>query len=402
MHILMICNKPPYPSIDGGTLAMASMLDCMLHLGHQVTVFCFSTHKHPFDIKQVPIEVANRIKIHFSELNTKISVTGVIKNLAGSRSYQLERFFDTETQSDLINVLTANQFDLVQFESLYTLPYLATVKKHTIAKTVYRAHNIEYRIWDRLALEIANPAKQTYLILQAKRLKKKEISYVNQVDGITPISTLDEEWITTKLAKPIFIKTLPFALDFEKYLSATDNHKEKTSLFHIGAMDWIPNQKGLMWFLEKVWPALHQHFPDLQFRIAGKNMPPNIYKFASDHVIIEGEVENAVKFMNDNSILVVPLWSGSGLRIKILEAVALKKTVISTSIGAEAIAPTILEGIKIADTKQEFIDQIGEVLSKPRYYEESNEALNHEVRKYYSMKNIAGLLDSFYKRIISS
>ena len=123
-------------------------------------------------------------------------------------------------------------------------------------------------------------------------------------------------------------------------------------------MNWIPNQEGIRWFLQNVWMDVHRQYPALKYYIAGREIPAWLTHTDYPNVVIAGEVENAIHFMNSRSIMLVPLFSGSGIRIKIIEAMAIGKAIISTSIGAEGIPYTHGENIMIADTPCEFFEMI--------------------------------------------
>ena len=116
-------------------------------------------------------------------------------------------------------------------------------------------------------------------------------------------------------------------------------------------MDWTPNIEGLNWFLDEIWPEINRKFPKSHFYLAGRDMPEDFYKRKSPNVHIVGEVEDAKNFINSNSIMIVPLLSGGGIRVKIIEGMALEKAIISTSVGAEGLHISHKKNIWIADTK---------------------------------------------------
>jgi len=156
--------------------------------------------------------------------------------------------------------------------------------------------------------------------------------------------------------KPVF--PAPTGFDISQ-LKPDRSGIEPNSLFHIGALDWMPNLEALRWFMNNSWPIIHKRYPEVKFYIAGRNMPEEVKKYGSENVIICGEVESAIDFMNSKQIMVVPLLSGSGMRIKIVEGLALGKIIISTTVGAEGIGCKNLTHIMIADTPMEFAEIVG-------------------------------------------
>ncbi len=129
---------------------------------------------------------------------------------------------------------------------------------------------------------------------------------------------------------------------------------EFPSVFHIGALDWMPNQEGLLWFFENVWGKILEKHPDLLFYLAGRNAPPHFKVLPYPNVVYTGEVDNAYDFIRSKAVMIVPVLSGSGMRIKIIEGMALGKAIVTTSIGTEGIATTHGSDIFISDDPEEF------------------------------------------------
>ena len=139
------------------------------------------------------------------------------------------------------------------------------------------------------------------------------------------------------------------------------------SLFSIGSMNWMPNEEGIRWFLEQSWPEIHRQYPDLKYYLAGRAMPEWMRTLNMPNVEVLGEVEDAQAFIRSKSIMIVPLFSGSGIRIKIIEGMAAARTIISTSLGAEGIHYTNGENILIANAPCEFFDMVSLCMEdKPR------------------------------------
>ncbi|MFZ4564664.1 MAG: glycosyltransferase, partial [Bacteroidales bacterium] len=126
----------------------------------------------------------------------------------------------------------------------------------------------------------------------------------------------------------------------------------------LGSMNWIPNQAGIRWFLKEVWPDVHRNFPELKYYLAGREMPGWMKLLQLPNVVVLGEVDDAREFLSSKAIMIVPLFSGSGIRIKIIEGMAAGKTIISTTVGAEGITCTPLRNIMVADSACDFFEAI--------------------------------------------
>ena len=165
-------------------------------------------------------------------------------------------------------------------------------------------------------------------------------------------------------------------------------------------MNWMPNSEGLKWFLNTIWPTLHLKFPNLRFFIASKEKPSWLKKFKSNEIQLVGEVEDARKFISSKSIMIVPLLSGSGIRIKIIEGMALGKAVVTTTIGAEGIDYTKGKDILIADNKEEFINCIEACTSDKEFIKSLGKNARKTIVANYNAKNIMKKVEIFYQEII--
>jgi len=169
-------------------------------------------------------------------------------------------------------------------------------------------------------------------------------------------------------------------------------------LFHIGSLDWAPNQEGLIWFIERCWPKIHEQFPDLKFYIAGRNAPDwLVRRFHAPNIVFEGEVADAYQFMNSKSIMVVPLFSGSGMRIKIIEGMALGKPIVSTPIGTEGISTQSGKNILIADNEKEFVADVERLITDNELFQNISRSAIEYIQEKFDNLALAGALTDFYK-----
>jgi glycosyltransferase involved in cell wall biosynthesis len=255
---------------------------------------------------------------------------------------------------------------------------------------------LEFVIWERIAKGTKNFFKRAYLNYLAKKMKKYEISMLNYVDGIASISDEDRQrFYDLGIQRPI--RTIPFGIDLRNY-PIHESTPSEVALFHIGAMDWGPNIEGIQWFLDKIWMRIHNEFPDLKLYLAGRNMPISNMPVLPN-VIYLGEVEDAIQFMESKKIMIVPLLSAGGIRVKIIEGLALQKPVISTSLGAEGLECVHGDTIFLADSPQQWLDAIGELLNNPNRMEEMGEAGRAHVRAYFDIAGISKTLVNFYKEL---
>jgi len=394
MEILMLTNKMPYPPKDGGSIATLSIARSFSELGHKVTVLAMNTSKHHFNVDDIPGSISKQIEFIGIDVNTDVSKWDAIKNLlVSSVPYNAQRFISTDYDHKLSEVLQSRRFDVVHLEGPYLGPYIRTIRKHTTALVSMRPQNVEHEIWHRTAAQ-SKDLKKLYIANLAKRVERFEVSMLNNYDVMVPITQRDGD-LFKKLGCKIPMLVTPTGIDTGTFNPDYENF-DYPSLFHLGALDWPPNQEGLKWFFAKVWPKILKEFPDLKFYLAGRNAPPEFDKFSEPNVEFLGEVESAHDFIRSKAIMVVPLLSGSGMRIKIIEGMALGKAIITTSIGREGIDVTHEKNMMIADCPDEFLNAVRFLLSgKEKAVAMGKQAVEF-VNHHYDNLSIMKALSDFY------
>lgn len=396
MKVLQVCNKLPFPATDGGALAMNNVSQGLYDAGVGLTVFAIVTPKTKSLTALIPSDYKIKFSFHSSFIDTSIKPVDAFLNIFSSSSYNLSRFYSKQTELQLENLLKTEKFDVIQLESIFVATYLDVIRRNSRAKVVLRAHNVEHKIWERTAELESNPVKKFYLKLMASRLKKEEMQIFEKVDGIATITHLDQEMIS-KINPKAKIITIPFGLSVRSFHSSPE--KESRSVFHLGAMDWTPNLEGVKWFLDKVYPVLKKSGTKVLVHLAGKKMPVDILSKKSDDLIVQGEVHNGMEYMNDKGIMVVPLLSGGGMRVKIVEGMALGKAIVSTTIGAEGIECENGRNILIADSPEAFAEAIERCVKDPQLCRRLGENARKTAEEYYDNEVIIRKLLNFYKEL---
>ncbi|MBI3503131.1 MAG: glycosyltransferase family 4 protein [Bacteroidetes bacterium] len=395
MRILQLCNKFVYPAKDGGAIAVINLTKSFSLQGCDVTVLAMNTSKHKFDLKNLPEEIKKLADWIAIDVDNEIKKFPALWNLLQNRSYNIQRFISSQYNDKLIELLHQKEFDIIQLEGLYLSPYVESIRAFSETKIVMRSHNIEHEIWERIAENEKSFLKKWYLKILARQLKKYEIERLNKYDMITSVTERDAEKLKSFGCElPMHICPAPYD---ETVLKPDKTKMEFPSVFFIGALDWLPNVEGLKWFLENVWEKVYHQFPDLKFYIAGRNAK----KFSVDakkNIVMVGEVENAYNFMNSKGIMIVPLLSGSGIRVKIIEGMALGKTIISTSLGAEGIPCKDGQNILIADTPETFAEKISKCINETMFFSIIGDNAQQFARQRFSSHEVTNKLLEFFKQ----
>lgn len=365
MKILQLCRKFPYPLKDGEAIAVTYLAKAYKELGHELTLLAFNTVKTYFEVATLPTSFNHYTAIHTVYLDNHVKIKDAFLNLFSADSYHITRFDSTDFKDKLKEVLVATDFDIVQLEGINLAPYIPTIRAYSTAKVVMRSHNVEFEIWERVAENTSFLPKKWYLQYLVKKLKIYEIAQLDHYDLLLAMTQRDVDYFNT-LGPSKQIMVAPIGLDLNNYQRAAPATPPPYSISFIGSLDWMPNQDGLKWFLDNVWSSIYQKYPNLEFHIAGRNTPQWVFAKAGKGVIVHGEVEDAKAFIAAHPITVVPLFSGSGMRVKILESMAMGRIVLTTAIGVEGIAAKHGQEIFIGNTADEFIQLIDNCLQQPQ------------------------------------
>ncbi len=397
MKILQICNKVPYPPRDGGAIAMLSLSRSLAAEGHEVVILAMNTEKHHSSPDQIPAGLTSHIRFLYVNTDTRIRLVPLLFNLLFSNlPYNAIRFDLPLFRERLIEILINESFDIVQLEGLYLKPYMEVIRHYHHGKIVYRAHNIESDIWLHLAIQTKNPFKRFYFNILAHRIYRYEKDFMNQYDVLLPITDTDANTFR-ELGNSKPAEIIPSGIPDED-LREESTEPDPYSLFYIGALDWIPNQEGLIWFIDKVWRNIKKQQPRFTFHVAGRNAPVWIEeKCINNNIVFHGEVTDSLRFIDEHGIMIVPLFAGSGLRVKIIEAMARSKVIITTTLGAHGIKIEHGKHVLISDEATEMSNLIIQLPSNLEliYTLKKNSYLF--IRDHFTDRNIVKKLLSVYQ-----
>lgn len=397
MKILLIANKVPYPPKDGGAIATLNLARGLSAAGNEVAVLAMNTLKHHIDPEEIPLSLRQMVRFRLVAVPAPISPAGALANLLFSRQpYNAVRFISKVFKNELIRLLQETDFDVVQLEGLYLCPYIPVIRSHSRALISYRAHNIEHEIWARTASQMRG-LKRWYVGNLAARIRRFEQYWINRYDLLVPITHRDAGQLGL-MGNSRPVQVTPAGIDTET-LTPDKTNLEFPSVFHIGSLEWGPNQEGLVWFLKNCWPRLSQKYPGLRFYVAGRNAPAwLVRKMELPGVVFLGEVDDAQCFMNSRAIMVVPLFSGSGMRVKIIEGMSLEKTIVSTPVGAEGLEVDHGRQLLIASREEEFVTAVEELVENRTLFDEIGQEAGRFVLENFDNLALAGSLTAFYQK----
>lgn len=360
-RILILTNRVPHPLNDGGNLAMHAMIDGYSKNGWDVFLLSMNTSRHYIARETIASIYKDIYAFETVDVDNEIKPLPTLLNFFfSSEPNHVVRFRSKAFHDKLAETLREFKPDVVQLESVYLSTYLPVIKSMSDAICALRIHNVEYQVWQRLADKAGNFFKKIYLGNLAGRIKTYEETVWKEYDLLIPITETDAE-VVRHVAKGADIVTIPFGINTE--IKTSPGVTEQWVGYHIGAMDWLPNAEGITWFIEEVWPGIRSACPGFEFYFAGRKMPESYQRYNDNGLHCMGEVPDAAKFIADKKILIVPIHSGGGIRVKILEAMARGKVVISTTIGMQGIDAVKGKHYQAANTPDEFVKAVQWCLS---------------------------------------
>lgn len=224
-------------------------------------------------------------------------------------------------------------------------------------------HNVEHALWDRQARHQRNPARKLAFTIEAAKMRRYERSTVARFHHVVAVSDNDRA-LMAEMTDASRISVVPTGVDVATYRGSADSGSPNTVMF-LGSMDWPANIDGVESFCREVWPLVLAAEPDAKFQVVGRNPPPSVTRLASASVEIVGGVKSVVPHLRAASVFVVPLRVGGGTRLKIYEAMAAERAIVSTSVGAEGLDFVDGQDLVIADEAPAFADAVIRLLRDP-------------------------------------
>lgn len=370
----------------------------LVNLGHEVSLVALNAKKHRNEAFEED-ELLGKINYRVYDIDASVSLFDGLLDIFSKSTYNIDRYYDENFEKLLVRTVKNTQYDIIQFEGLFLAPYVDEVRKNCKSKLVYRAHNIEHQIWERLAQQKSDPFKKIYLKLMARRIKRYEIQQINKFNAIAVFTGQDKNTML-QYGATIPVEIVPLGVDMGHYNPDFDK-TEFPSLFFLGSLDWMPNREGIEWFLQSFHNDLVNDELRVRFYVAGNNIPESFDDYdVLGKIFIQGEVDDGLEFMNSKSIMIVPLLSGGGMRVKIVEGMAMQKCIISTSLGAEGINYKNGVNILIANTREEFFKAIKRCVADEDYCKAVGMNARKLVEQQHDVNKTTNSLVSLYRQLL--
>ncbi len=389
MKVLIPMPFSPVPPDFGGALRVYHMVR-QVAKRHRVTVLTYGTP-----------EDAARIRREFDL--AEVRVVAPTWKAASRRAGQLfstftrHSFFQQSVtgaafQAQFDDLLKGEDFDVVQTEFSHLGPFSLKTRALKILDT----HNVEYDNFRRMFQSTAWGLKKLHYGLEYQKMKADELAWCRLQDVVLTTSDRDKELFARDLQTPLCV--VPNGMDGDYFTPRSDIDPEPESIVFTGMMAYVPNHDGITWFLDQVFPSIQAQVPRVKLYVVGKNPPEEIKARANDSVVVTGTVPDVRPYVWRSSVYVVPLRMGGGTRLKVAEALAMKKPMVSTRVGCEGIDLKDGESVLLADSASDFASAVVRLLGDVRLRKVLSENGAQVAKRKYDWNVIGETLEEIYQR----
>jgi polysaccharide biosynthesis protein PslH len=395
MQILFVATNLPIPPDSGQSIRGLSIIRALASSGHKLTFISFASKNRPSNLNPLPsfcdgIELLDR---EMRNLTLQPNYGERLKSLLKLRCYSIERFRSALMRERIQAQLRQAKYDLIICDAVYGLVNIP----ETPVPILLNTHNVEYVILRRYARMEKNPVKKYYALAESKLMHLAERKACRQIAGAMVCSGLDRE-IFQQLRPDLPVSVVPNVVDTDSIRPENPERIAENSpvLLFQGVMDWYPNRDAVKFFTQRIFPAIRAEYPAVRFIVAGRN-PPNDFVAgfrSAPNIEFTGTVPDMRPYLASATVIVVPLRLGGGTRIKILEACAAGKPVVSTSIGAEGLDLEPRTEIIVADDPADFARSVVSLLHEPAKCAALAKSGRAAVVERYSQSTLRRALDS--------
>ncbi len=396
MKILFLSPTVPYPLTDGGRIRVYNLLK-QIAQDNEVTLLALETQ--PSDVDSVSHIQQYGIVVHLvKHLHTlpRVSLSTLLSAFFRRKPITVARYNVSTYRQKLQELLASESFDIIHYEMFHTAQF------HTESDlpSVLSQQNVDSAIWHRLTGETTNIFYKLAYWTQQIAFQRYESVLSPKFNAVTCTSEIDAA-IFEKHCPNEIVKVIPNGVDVSHFMPDSES-EDAAHLIYIGSMDWYPNEDAVSFFANEVLPIIRERVPNVNFTIVGGNPSEDIQRIAErDGVVVTGRVPEIKPYFSAATVFVVPLRIGSGTRLKILEALAMGKAVVSTTVGAEGLTLQDGDEIMIADEPNHFAEVVIRLLTDPALRKKIGQNGRRRVEQDYDWQNIGKKLLTVYESILS-
>jgi polysaccharide biosynthesis protein PslH len=400
VKILVVSPVLPYPPDAGGAIRTFSLIK-YLSAEHEVELLCLAEPAQAE--KAVP-----KLREYCSAVHTVaprrlarlLQIPSVIGRFARGEPFMLKYGESKEMGALLTQLTDQNDFDVVQFEHSYAAGHVHSVSPSARCKKVLSTHNVAWAQYYRIYRSERKLVSKIKFFLEWFPMMNWEANVGRLFDKAIVVSAMDM-YLLRFLNPSLDISIIPNGVDTQGWVVSPD--PVNSDILFVGSMDYRPNTDAALYFHDRVFPLIRERIPGARFWIVGRQPPPEILKLAENpYVVVRADVSDIRSYYGQVAVTVVPLRSGGGTRLKILESMAAGIPVVSTSVGCEGLDLIDGQDILIADDPQSFADRVVELLSRRPLWKRLSVHARARAEQSYDWRNIATSLAVEYRALVNS
>jgi len=395
MNVCFCTARVPYPPIAGGRVETFRLVQGLVDHGHDVTVVALGD-----DETASEMAANSGARVRAVQGDRSRSTGRLVRNLASREPLPIMKFREGPLQETVTEVLAETAFDVLHLHTLQT-SYLSETIEEPIPRVV-RFTNIKSIIFRQFAGYTTNPAKAAYSYLQYLKTKRYERGITASADLTLAITDEDRDFLRN-LRAPGRVETLPAGIDtasFEPGAAGTNSDSDAPIITFFGSMDYHPNEDAALWFTEEIWPWVAGAYPDATLELVGKDPSDEVRALAEDPAVtVTGFVEDITEWVDRATVVVIPIRVGTGVRVKVLHAMAMGKPIVSTTAGIQGIDVEDGTHASIRGDPAGFARAVGELLGDPDVRSTFGTNARSFVEANHGYRSIVEELTAWYRGI---
>ena len=394
MKILILSARLPYPHNTGAKIRAFQLMKALASR-HQVTLLTF----YGDTSEKVHFRVFDEMGIHLvpilrEKIDSSVGLKEVLNGFFSGLPFTVTKYSDNRMSMALKELLPDH--DIIHCEHMHMAQYLSAVQGKI---RVLDAHNVEAQIAERLVQIEKNKVKKALLSWNSRAMNRYEKNICATFDLTLAVSEQDHTCYS-KSYRAKNARVLENGVDLEFFQRAPHEVGEQEKLVFVGMMGWMPNSDGVKYFVSEILPLIKREFPGIGVDLVGKDPPEDVVALSAvPGVRVTGTVDDVRPYIWDSQVYIVPLRFGGGTRLKILEAFAMHKSVVSTSLGCEGIACRHEKDLLIADTPADFADAVIKLLRDSSLRTALSDNAAQLVERTYGWRSLGDKLLTYYDEL---
>ena len=395
--ILFVTTRIPYPPWEGHQIRTYNLLKRVCE-EHKVKLLSFvrsdEDPAHADHLRTI-CESVDLIPIPTDQNKLKLLAT-ILLGVMTKTPFVIRKYSAPAMRNRLKHIIDQDSPDLIHFDMLPLAQYLPLCCD---IPTVLNDHNVESLLVERRAETVSSTPQKVFFSNQAPKLEEFEKFATQNATEILACSQDDAE-ILSRMGNGKGVHIIANGVDIEQFIPSDNVQVDHNKIIFVGGMGWFPNKDGMNFFIKDVMPLISEKNPDASLTVVGKSDGLEIPDQLRDKVSATGFVDDFRPLVHEAAVYILPLRVGSGTRLKLLEAMAMGKAIVSTRIGAEGVVLEDGENILMADTPQEIADAVLKLMRNNHLRERLGKAAHEQAKKLYDWRILGDKLLSVYETVL--